>query len=522
MIFHFSDANALQGSCGFYNLGNICFMNAGLQCLLANSNFMKFFLEDYQPIEHYETLTSKFAELCRMVWNSNYIQIHPKFFKETLGNYHPQFQNNRQHDCQEFLALILDDLHEELNQAKLNRFGDVFASYGQKSESEKVIDPPVQAQEEDAQDLLEAAANQSDVTDAEGHSSHSHSVSPVEHQCISEDSNQSAEVVMRFKALPQNVQGFKTGAVIEESLVKEKVQQESLSSFCQLLQKESGSPQDMKEDGVNINPHCLSISPTTDHGKDLDLFKFERNFTSMPSTSKQNLDIHTIETFYMKETKTKNVNVLATEFMAEDVKTDSEKFPRQENAAVNSVNLMDEMMDIDMYEESAKGGYKKTNEDINVLPVERKDSEKVSLHRKNLKCELDPDETSINNIKRIKIDEDQKNFKLEQLQKVNTDKNQCVSPHHANDVACCSTPTTDASATYQSPAWQALIEKEANKEWEKYLERNWSIIVHTFQGQYRNMVVCQSCHHVSVTYEPFMYLTVPLPHAMEKQICKFV
>jgi hypothetical protein len=33
-------------------------------------------------------------------------------------------------------------------------------------------------------------------------------------------------------------------------------------------------------------------------------------------------------------------------------------------------------------------------------------------------------------------------------------------------------------------------------------------------------VVCSSCKHVSVTYEPFMYLSVPLPHAMERQICK--
>jgi len=33
-------------------------------------------------------------------------------------------------------------------------------------------------------------------------------------------------------------------------------------------------------------------------------------------------------------------------------------------------------------------------------------------------------------------------------------------------------------------------------------------------------VVCSTCKHVSVTYEPFMYLSVPLPHAMERQICK--
>ena len=34
-------------------------------------------------------------------------------------------------------------------------------------------------------------------------------------------------------------------------------------------------------------------------------------------------------------------------------------------------------------------------------------------------------------------------------------------------------------------------------------------------------VVCSECHHVSVTYEPFMYLSVPLPHAMERQMSKY-
>lgn len=29
--------------------------------------------------------------------------------------------------------------------------------------------------------------------------------------------------------------------------------------------------------------------------------------------------------------------------------------------------------------------------------------------------------------------------------------------------------------------------------------------------------MCEVCKHVSVTYEPFMYLSVPLPHAMERQ-----
>ena len=27
---------------------------------------------------------------------------------------------------------------------------------------------------------------------------------------------------------------------------------------------------------------------------------------------------------------------------------------------------------------------------------------------------------------------------------------------------------------------------------------------------------------MSVTFEPFMYLSVPIPHAMERQLCKYI
>ena len=33
-------------------------------------------------------------------------------------------------------------------------------------------------------------------------------------------------------------------------------------------------------------------------------------------------------------------------------------------------------------------------------------------------------------------------------------------------------------------------------------------------------VVCSECYHMSVTFEPFMYLSVPIPHALEKQLGK--
>ena len=39
-------------------------------------------------------------------------------FKECLSITHPQFAGAHQHDCQEFLALLLDTMHEELRTLK--------------------------------------------------------------------------------------------------------------------------------------------------------------------------------------------------------------------------------------------------------------------------------------------------------------------------------------------------------------------------------------------------------------------
>lgn len=52
--------------------------------------------------------------------------------------------------------------------------------------------------------------------------------------------------------------------------------------------------------------------------------------------------------------------------------------------------------------------------------------------------------------------------------------------------------------------------------WETYLKRNRSIIVDLFQGQLRSKVVCPVCTNVSTTFDPYMFLSVPLPAEKEK------
>lgn len=60
---------------------------------------------------------------------------------------------------------------------------------------------------------------------------------------------------------------------------------------------------------------------------------------------------------------------------------------------------------------------------------------------------------------------------------------------------------------------------EASKEaWENYLKRNDSIIVDTFHGLLKSTLVCPECNKISVTFDPFCYLSLPLPVKKERQI----
>lgn len=47
--------------------------------------------------------------------------------------------------------------------------------------------------------------------------------------------------------------------------------------------------------------------------------------------------------------------------------------------------------------------------------------------------------------------------------------------------------------------------------------RNKSIVVDLFHGQLKSKVTCKKCGHESVRFDPFNYLSLPLP--MESYVC---
>ncbi len=77
----------------------------------------------------------------------------------------------------------------------------------------------------------------------------------------------------------------------------------------------------------------------------------------------------------------------------------------------------------------------------------------------------------------------------------------------------------DLNRVRKKPATSAIdsnnrSDAEVSREaWDTYLLRNRSIVVDTLQGQLKSKVVCpvETCGKVSITFDPYMFLSVPLP-----------
>lgn len=59
----------------------------------------------------------------------------------------------------------------------------------------------------------------------------------------------------------------------------------------------------------------------------------------------------------------------------------------------------------------------------------------------------------------------------------------------------------------------------AAESWDNYKKRNDSIVVDTFHAMLKSTLVCPGCNLVSVTFDPFCYLSLPLPVKREKDEC---
>eukprot|EP01117_Protostelium_nocturnum_P008265 TRINITY_DN2950_c0_g1_i3.p1 TRINITY_DN2950_c0_g1~~TRINITY_DN2950_c0_g1_i3.p1 ORF type:complete len:810 (-),score=316.83 TRINITY_DN2950_c0_g1_i3:78-2192(-) len=113
----------LGGTCGLVNLSNTCFMNSALQCLNNTDSLTEYFLNGKfkselnrnNPLGMKGLIAEEYGALTKLLWQGNNSTVTPKGLKATVAKFAPQFVGGNQHDSQEFLAFLLDGLHEDLN-----------------------------------------------------------------------------------------------------------------------------------------------------------------------------------------------------------------------------------------------------------------------------------------------------------------------------------------------------------------------------------------------------------------------
>lgn len=112
---------------GFRNLGNTCFFNAAMQCLLRVQKLTDFIVSDkFEAQINTENPAGSKGDIARsyrkflieLCNGSTFVPRNPSDLRRAIVTKYQRFANYSQHDSQELLGAVLDGLHEDLNQAR--------------------------------------------------------------------------------------------------------------------------------------------------------------------------------------------------------------------------------------------------------------------------------------------------------------------------------------------------------------------------------------------------------------------
>lgn len=567
----------IPGVVGLNNLGNTCFLNSGLQCLFNTPSFVDEILlnDENSPIhpktELNNSLGSIFISLFNKVWSKsrNESVIKPSEFKDALGQQHFQFKDYRQHDCQEFLALLLGTLHDQFNRATSNAVGPSNVStINSTCQSRDLNDVVVNHNDTSESCPVESSTCATDSPKS-GCGEDTSSVSSSSSTSGSESMDHTSSAInshLRNQPLPPHVQPF---------LVPDPTGHD--------LNDGSTGPMDIVHS--NLIPlesllNSVSSSTTNIMSRPSSSTKICRSRTSSQSSSEVKFGQEKNEIYDRKRIESNSCDdslVDSTELLNDKSNDGNDQEPSSSTADTRGQLFQGPITVEDLQKDLKIPNANLLIDTVNTNNKILFGSKKFPKLRDNLRN----NQTVVDNLRNtyvpndddgdIVISSEDSQFKNNSLKRV---KNDNVVSGKVMEMTCSTTnvslspPSSQCSSTSSSKTLMGDYECQSSSDdgqcmvngskkkklddttlsnvepmevvdnhihrgvkdveyiddddgdaaWNEYLSKNQSLIVDTFQGQFKSTVRCFTCDHVSVTFEPFMYLPVPLPHALEKQV----
>ncbi|XP_071481337.1 uncharacterized protein [Diadema antillarum] len=536
------DPNAVRGMCGLRNMGNTCFMNSGLQCLIHHPR-LALHLLDHEALPE-EGMAYHFAELLQKTWSGDFSVLHPGSFKDTMGFIHPQFKDFRQHDGQEFLALLLDTLHEELNQAKRPAKGHSPATdYSEESSDSHY------ASEASTSKLSELEALDIDSGKEE---------TPSSHQNNRRDKMQVDEEEEAESSVSSQTAGHGEGDVSREADGSGEERRRSGEDGGEAAKLPSIEEFYMKDVKI-LNTNMLQgeeISPSVSDSSD----KFPKKEKAPILSSIRNLMDLPSDSSVRSVGKPKKSNVLAAKKSKANLRTEANN---QEKSAKESGEVSSDepdpikRMKMDLNPDQIAKLYESTCKETNGLSPMKfhdyvtsctlDDPKSVNIFAEKMTNKLAELEGPADSTTSIKPQVMFHKYEPETLEPETHSRKQFMFDNE-KILASPRVDTLDKASLdgklgrggFLPNNQQYLVkedledrmkvdstfeekcrrreDREGEEEWDRHLRNNRSVVVDTFQGQFKSTVVCAVCGHVSIMFEPFMYLSVPLPRAMDQQL----
>ncbi|CDQ91679.1 unnamed protein product, partial [Oncorhynchus mykiss] len=106
-----------------------CYMNCILQCLCNTPGMAEYFTNNYYQedinrnnyLGHKGEVVEEFGVIMKAMWSGLYKSIRPRDFEFTIGKVYAGFAGNEPQDAKEFMLVLLDGLHEDLNKADTSK-----------------------------------------------------------------------------------------------------------------------------------------------------------------------------------------------------------------------------------------------------------------------------------------------------------------------------------------------------------------------------------------------------------------